>query len=449
VARLDDLLRGTPYVSYAYAYPHKTAYRALDPARPLRDLWADERRDALFLYLHIPFCAARCGYCNLFTTAQPPPALTAAYVRALRHQAEQVRAALGDATVARMAVGGGTPTFLGPDALDGLFDLAEDVFGLDPQRVPISVEVSPGTATAQRLRRLRARGVTRISVGVQSFDDAEVAAAGRSQTAAQVATVLGRVRDLGFPTLNLDLIYGLPGQTVASWRRSLRTALRFGPEELYLYPLYVRPLTGLARRRQGWDDYLESASCADDVRPACYRAGRALLLAAGYEQVSMRLFRRGESAAEDAPTYRCQEDGMVGLGCGARSYTRAVHYSSEYGVSRGSVGAILADYVNRPAEAFALAHHGVLLDAEEQHRRYVIKSLLRTAGLDLAAFRAYFGRGALEALPELGELLPRGLAVRTDRRLRLTAEGLAHTDVLGPWLYSARTRRLMRDYHFQ
>src|SRR5205085_9234220 len=101
----------------SYAYPHKTAYRPFEPPLPLGDLWAGEERDALFLYLHVPFCEMRCGFCNLFTTANPGDDLEAAYLAALDEEADRVGAGLGPAAFARVAIGGGTPTYLEPGAL--------------------------------------------------------------------------------------------------------------------------------------------------------------------------------------------------------------------------------------------------------------------------------------------------------------------------------------------
>lgn len=433
---MTDGLLADPYVGYAYAYPHKTAYRPLEPALPLEDLWRTERREALFLYFHVPFCEMRCGYCNLFATAQPRPELVTAYLAALERQAAAVRAALGTASFARMAIGGGTPTCLDLAGLDVLFDLAERAFGVAPGQVPLSVETSPATATPERLALLRARGTTRASIGVQSFVEAEVHAAGRAQRTPEVAAALDRLRAAGFPVLNIDLIYGLPGQTVATWLTSLEAALCWAPEELYLYPLYVRPLTGLERLSPD----------VHDVRLDCYRAGRDFLLARGYRQISMRLFRAAHLPDDEGPAYCCQEDGMIGLGCGARSYTRSVHYSSEYAVGRPSIAAILRDFVRRPAERFAVADFGYVLDAEDRRRRYVIKSILHGDGLDLGAYRGLYGLEAWEDLPELNELETQGLAEREGERLRLTPPGLELTDAIGPWLYSEKVKALMETY---
>ena len=132
---LEQMLGETPYTAYSYAYPHKTAYRPLDPAVVLRDLWAEERRDALFLYVHIPFCEIRCGFCNLFTTLDPRRDWVADYLRVLAVEAERVGDALGPAVFARMAVGGGTPTFLDAEELHRLFGLAQRCFGVDARAI--------------------------------------------------------------------------------------------------------------------------------------------------------------------------------------------------------------------------------------------------------------------------------------------------------------------------
>src|SRR5262249_46311245 len=158
--------------------------------------------------------------------------ITARYLDVLTREARRMCEALGDAAFVRLAVGGGTPTFLDVQELETLFDLAAEL-GADPARIPASVETSPATADAERLAPPRARGATRVSLGVQSFVEAEVRAAARPQRTADVEHALDRIRAAGFPTLNVDLIYGLPGQTVAAWLNSLREALRWRPEELY------------------------------------------------------------------------------------------------------------------------------------------------------------------------------------------------------------------------
>jgi oxygen-independent coproporphyrinogen-3 oxidase len=367
------------------------------------------------------------------------------YLEALTRQARQVRAALGnEVRFARMAIGGGTPTYLSAAGLERLLDLAEGLFGADLRRIPVSVETSPRTADPCKLALLRKRGVDRISIGVQSFVEAEVAAIGRAQRTALVEAAIGNVRDAGFPTLNLDLMFGLPGQRRETWEASLRAALRFTPEEFYLYPLYVRPLT-----RLGQAPPLDGAAW-DEQRRSLYRAACELLGEAGYEQVSMRFFRAAHAPVEtqgDGPVYCCQEDNMVGLGCGARSYTRALHYSSEYAVGRAGVKSILADYLARPDSAFAVADYGVRLSAEEQRRRYILYALLQQAdGVRFTDYQRHFGTDLMEDLPMLTALTDFGLTARGADALCLTRAGLEWSDAIGPWLYSDAVRATMETF---
>ncbi|QMU80560.1 coproporphyrinogen III oxidase family protein [Streptacidiphilus sp. PB12-B1b] len=458
----------SPYQSYVYAYPHKTAYRPLQPRPRLAELWAQEPKQALSFYAHIPFCEVRCGFCNLFTRIGAPDGLTTAYLDALDRQAARVAAAVGaEARFAQAAFGGGTPTFLTAAELERLCDIVETRMGADLRAIPLSVEASPSTSTRDRMAVLAERGTTRLSLGVQSFVEHEARAAVRPQRRADVETAIGLVRDARIPVLNLDLIYGIDGQTEASWRYSLDAALAWEPEELYLYPLYVRPLTGLARREQA-DAARESATAAptadaptadgpaaadpewDARRLALYRSGRDQLLAAGYEQVSMRMFRRAASPQAGGTEYCCQTDGMIGLGCGARSYTHALHYSFDYAVSMTEIRGIVDDYVARPAEDFDRAEVGWAMDAQEARRRHLIQSLLQNEGLDTAGYRERFGTSAaedfaaeLERLHDLGWLDD---AVTVPGRLRLTPEGLAHSDAVGPAFFSSRAATAMAAY---
>jgi coproporphyrinogen III oxidase-like Fe-S oxidoreductase len=414
-----------PYQGYVYAYPHKTAYRPLDPQPALTEVWAEEDKRALFLYLHVPFCEVRCGFCNLFTRTGATEELTTAYLDALSRQADAVQDALGDAQFAMAAFGGGTPTYFTPAELDRLCDIAERF----ATGVPLGVETSPDTATKDRLTVLRDRGTSRISIGVQSFVEAEARAAVRPQKPRQVREALDTIREVGFSTLNIDLIYGIDGQTPESWLWSIDAALTWRPEEIYLYPLYVRPLTGLGRLAGDWDDQ----------RLSLYRLGRDHLVDQGYEQVSMRMFRR--PGLGGGTEYCCQEDGMVGLGCGARSYTSALHYSFDYAVNASEVRHIIDDYVE--SADFGTARVGFVLDDGERRRRHLIQSLLQVSGLDRAAYRARFGGDVLADF----DLSSFETFVTCDAdTIRLTPEGLAHSDAIGPMLFSPQVQGLMNAY---
>jgi oxygen-independent coproporphyrinogen-3 oxidase len=433
---LAEVLEGPSLVAYTYSYPHKMAHRPLERALSLRELWAAEDRRALFLYLHVPFCTHRCAYCNLFSLSRAEEGQVRRYLDAVERQAERVRMAIDGARFARMAIGGGTPTLLDLPDLERLLAVAGLFLGASARGIPASVEVSPATAADEKLARLRQFGVSRLSIGVQTFDAQEAAALGRPQPRGLVEQSLRAVREAGFRTLNVDLMYGIPGQTLASWRQSLHAALAWRPEEIYLYPLYVRPMTGLAGR----------PAQHEDRRIAAYRVGRELLLGEGYTQHSMRMFRAPHAPPENGPLYRCQEDGMVGLGCGARSYTRTLHYSTPYAVGAERVGEIIERFSARTAESFDWADYGFRLDSEDQRRRYVLLGLLEHEGLDATAYAARFASDPLIDLPQLDALARNGLIDVTADRLRLTEFGFERSDAIGPWLYSHKVRQLTEAY---
>lgn len=420
--------------AYAYSYPHKSSYRALSPPISIADAWCDEDLGRLSLYIHVPFCEMRCGFCNLFTQSQPEDEFVAAYLAALLRQMTVIHDVVPDATFGQLAIGGGTPTFLSTAQLDNLLGSVESAWGQPLTGLPTSIETSPTTATADRLHVLSNYGVQRISLGVQSFSAAEARLFGRPQCPDDVHRAIIAIRQAGRFELNLDLIYGHPDQTRDSWRFSLEQALQYQPDEFYLYPLYVRPETGLARH----------GVPAIRHRLDLYREARDRLMTAGYEQQSLRCFRRPRASTPVA--YACQRDGMIGLGCGARSYTRALHYATRYAVTQAGIRAILREWISQSGDDFAVATHGLWLSAEEQLRRYVILSLLQAEGLSRAEFAGRFPETHLDELSGITGLRARGWLVGTGEREQLTPTGLEHSDEVGPLLYSSPVRERLREF---
>jgi oxygen-independent coproporphyrinogen-3 oxidase len=427
-------MRDDQFAGYAYAYPHKTSYRRLEPSVRLSDAWWWEEKDALFLYVHVPFCEMRCGFCNLFTTVRPDEHIVSQTLDAIDRQSRSAAAEIRPERISQVAFGGGTPSFLSVENLERLFRRLSATWPIDWNAVEVSFEVSPATIDAEKLSLLRAQGVDRISMGVQSFSADDLRNLGRPQSVCQAEAAIAAIQSAGFAVFNLDLIYGVDGQTERSWLRTIRRAVAVACDEIYLYPLYVREATGLGR----------TGKSPSARRRELLLTARDALVSAGYRQQSMRLFRRGEIGAPS--DYCCQEDGMIGLGPGARSYTRQLHYSSEYAVGQTGVKRIIAEFNARDAGDFAHADYGVRLDAEEQRRRYLIKSLLRAPGLDLAAYRARFGTDVEDDFPQLSELLALELGVCDGLAFRLTPEGLSWGDVIGPWLYSPHVTSRMEAF---
>lgn len=432
IRSLQALLLEAPFQAYAYSYPHKTSYRPLVPAPRLEEVWQAEATDALFLYLHVPFCEQRCGFCNLFTQSQPAATQVVDYLQALERQAKAIQQEIRPQGFARMAIGGGTPTFLTSEQLRRVFAIAEH---LGAAAIPCSVEASPSTVDSERVAVLRDRGVSRVSMGVQSTIRAETNALRRHQHVDQVQGALGMLRDAGIPTVNADLMYGQSGQDIDSFCAAIDQVIAWGANELYLYPLYIRPLTTLGRLGQS----------PSERQLDLYCAGRDHLRRLGWQQETLRLFRSSRSHTDADLRYRCQDDGMIGLGPGARSYTQRLHYASGYAIGQAAVRSHLAEWSAQTTDDFTFARHGIMLDMEDQQRRFVILSLLES-GLDETAYAERFGAPVTTHFPELQEVIDLGLATQEDGWWRLTENGIQRADTISRWLYSGRVERLMEDW---
>jgi len=437
LAALEHYLR-QGYAAYTYAYPHKSAYRRFAQPVPLEQLWQAQPRDDLFLYVHIPFCHYRCGFCNLFALGAPKQELVNEFMKSLERQIKITAQALGPHCITRMAIGGGTPSYLTVAQFEELMACLQRHFNLQAATRCFGIEVAPDSATIERLRSYKNAGVTRISMGVQSFVDQEMDALARPRQRDAVLRAIEASKALDFATLNLDLIYGIEGQTEQSFTSTLDSVLALSPDELYLYPLYVRRLTGLAKaaRTRGLQQ-----------RAALYAAGTGQLRGAGFVQSSMRMFRRDVKTPSEE--FACQTLGTIGLGTGARSYTRALHYSEEYAVSRGASQAILHAYNQRTEQDFASARFGFVLDLSEQQRRYLLQSLLMWPGVELSAYKAHFGKNLTDDFPELECLLALSLAQVDAQYFSLTESGMANADAIGPWLYSETVQSQTEAYDWR
>ena len=414
------------YVSYMYSYPHKTAYRTLTPPVSLSPyLERLEGREAS-LYLHIPFCAHKCGYCNLFSQQCCDAERISLYLQTMRRQAEQLSVAAQGLKFTSFAVGGGTPLILDEGQLEELFCLAE-LFGVHPSRVFTSVETSPEYTQKSVLRQLRARGVERLSMGVQSFNETELKKLKRRPGLGTVVGALENIVEAGFPQFNLDLIYGIEGQTVESFMRSLNTALTYRPNELFIYPLYVRPGTRINVRS------------TDDIGYAIYKSARELLVGQGFVQTSMRRFVRRETTETE---FSCGDEVMLSCGAGGRSYLGNLHYATPYAVRQQAIADEIDHYIR--TTDFMTAANGFLLSTEEMQIRFIIKNLMYHRGVDLAEYEKRFGEKQDRNL--FREFTDRGWIEETGRIVRLTEEGMAYSDYIGQAFISPVVRKLMSEY---
>ena len=431
ITMITPTLNKNIYQQYTYNYPHKHSYRVFEEFITLQNTWQQEDQSNLFAYLHIPFCEMRCGFCNLFTIANPKEGV-GQYLEALQREALDYKAALPEKHFEEYAIGGGTPTFLSAQQLERMLSIFKNDFGVDTQNKYGSIEASPKSISQEKINLIEDYGINRLSMGVQSWIEAETKLLGRPQKVETVTQRVERIKQSKIPEFNLDLIYGIYQQTKESWLYSLQRTLEYEPTEIFLYPLYTRPLTGLSKMQKE----------SEDNRLFLYRIGRDFLLANGYVQMSMRCYRK-KDAEQISNNYDSSNNGMIGIGAGARSYTRELHYSTNYAVSRKAVKDIIHAYSER--KDFTEINYGIHLNNEEQLRRYLIKSLIDGGRLDANDFKQRFGKD-ISALPMLDFLFNEKWLEQKDGFFRLNERGMEMEDWIGPILFSENVKELMANF---
>jgi oxygen-independent coproporphyrinogen-3 oxidase len=242
---------------------------------------------ALSLYVHIPFCQRKCPYCD-FNTYSGLNRLFEPYTAALVQEIRQAGAARGRPAVKTLFLGGGTPTVLPVALLLQIIDACRSAFDLLPD-VEITSEANPGTVDVSRFAALLELGVNRLSMGVQSFDPVELEFLGRIHAAGEAIEAVAAARAAGFDNINLDFIYGLPGQFPATWRRTLEQALALAPEHLSLYSLTIEEGTPFG----DWAAAGRLAQPDPDLAADLYELADEMLSAAGYVQYEISNWARG------------------------------------------------------------------------------------------------------------------------------------------------------------
>ncbi|MFK7776461.1 MAG: STM4012 family radical SAM protein [Saprospiraceae bacterium] len=419
------------YQQYTYGYPHKHTYRFLDQAEELKTVWQKEDKSNLFAYLHIPFCEMRCGFCNLFTIANPKSGV-GDYLNALQREALDYQKSMDEIEFEEYAIGGGTPTFLSVPELEKMLSIFKNDLGVNTLKKYGSIEASPKSISSEKIQLIEAYGINRISMGIQSWLEAETKLLGRPQSVQKVTQAVEAIKRSKVPEVNLDLIYGIHHQTKATWLYSLEKTIDYNPTEIFLYPLYTRPLTGLSKmQNEGEDNRLE-----------LFRIGREFLKANGYTQTSMRCFRKN-----DAPiifnNYQSPTNGMIGIGAGARSYTKDLHYSTNYAVTRKATKAIIHDY--SATKDFTKIKNGFYLNEEERMRRFLIKSLIDGGFLNPQEFKKQFGKDISE-IDILDELFERKWLEEKNGFYQLNERGMELEDMIGPMFFSENVKKMMQEF---
>jgi len=368
-------------------------------------------------YIHVPFCRHRCGYCN-FTLVAGRDDLIGAYLEALTRE---LAALGGPHEVDTLFYGGGTPTHLRPRELARLFETVGRSFAIVPG-CELSVEANPIDLDSERVQILAAAGVTRISLGAQSFDPGVLRVLERDHSPDQIRQAFAAVRRIAH-SVSLDLIFGAPGQSLADWRQDLASALKLAPDHVSTYGLTFEKGTSFWSRLERGN----LIRADEDLERAMYETAIDTLVAAGYEHYEVSNFAR--------PGHRCRHN--------ENYWTGGDYFAAGPGASRLVAGRretnhrSTTTYISRVLAGKSPIAEAEELGPEDAARERLVFALRRLEGIDMDAFTAEWGF-TVEQLggQALTRFLEQGLLAMTGlgggRRLRLTRRGLLVSDTMWP-----------------
>lgn len=381
---------------------------------------SDPERQPLALYLHIPFCTAKCGYCD-FNSYEGLDHLVPQYTPALVREIELWAPAAKAHRVETVFFGGGTPSLTSIDDLTSIVAAINERFDVAPD-AEWTLEANPSELTREHLEGLRGAGINRLSMGVQSLHDDELQQLDRLHSAERAVAAFHDARAAGFDNVNLDLIYGLIGQPLERWQSTLERVIDLGPEHLSCYALTVEPGTALYYQvEKGQLPEPDPDVAADQYEWTCAR-----LAEAGYRQYEISNWARpGRECRHNLVYWRAQS--YLGLGAGAHSYFAGNRLANVDAPHR-YVEAIDRSYEERQAngrgELYQIAG-GETPDAATALADALILGLRLIDGVEVAPFEARF---AADIEANFGATFAKyeslGILDRSDGRLRLTERGL-------------------------
>jgi oxygen-independent coproporphyrinogen-3 oxidase len=375
----------------------------------------------LSLYIHIPWCVRKCPYCDFNSHAVRDEIPEQAYMTALLVDLEQELPAVWGRTIETIFIGGGTPSLISAAALDRLLAEIRARLPVKPG-AEITLEANPGTVDQTKFAGFREAGITRLSLGIQSFQPALLKNIGRIHDDSEALAAFRAARQAGFDNINLDLMFGLPGQDIAQAVRDLHTATALAPEHLSWYELTIEPNT--------WFHHHPPARVDDEARWEMQAAGYALLQQAGYTRYEISAYAQSGRQCRHNLNY-WQFGDYLGIGAGAHGKITDAALQRIYRVAK----------VRHPRNYLETAHTPqristkIELEAKDVLLEFAMNALRLDSGFSTGGFTAATGLPAGAIEPGLQQAIRQGLLVRDRDNILTTARGQRYlNDLLQYWV---------------
>lgn len=361
----------------------------------------------LGIYVHVPFCRSKCQYCDFYSLTAKDDKLIDGFINAICAHIKETGPLAPGYKVDTVYFGGGTPSFFGADGMATILTAIRRAFDVTAD-AEITFEANPDSVSDKLLRRLRGEGFNRVSLGVQTDNDELLRKLGRPHNYAQVVTAVQRIRKAGFRNLSLDLMYGLPGQTLDSWEKTLRHVLALNPEHMSCYALKVEPGTPL----YGYKDACNIPN--DDIQADMYLSAVEMLRAKGFRQYEISNFARKGMISRHNMKYWMGGE-YLGFGPDA---------SSDFAGKRFAIVRDLNGYIDGIKNGDQVLREIQEIPQRERAGEYLMTRLRTTTGI----WREEYEKQYLLPFTPLEASLERceshGLATRTsDDHWHLTPEG--------------------------
>lgn len=371
------------------------------------------------IYIHIPYCAAKCPYCDFNSYAAhewPEDVYAAALVTELRTRATETP--WSSSTIETIFFGGGTPSLFQASTIGRILEAIARGWPVAPN-VEVTLEANPGSTEQARLQDFRRAGVNRLSLGIQSLHEHLLTTLGRVHSVEDGRTAIETARAAGFDNLNLDLMFAIPGQTRDQWSADVRALLSYQPEHVAAYNLTYEPQTPF----HAWRTSGEIRPLAEDDELWMYEHVRAACADAGYEQYEISNFARpGRSGRHNRGYWEGRD--YLGVGAGAHSY------ASQPGWGRRWSNHRLPERYIASATAGDATATSEDLAFETAAAEFMFLGLRQLGGVDPSTFRTRFGQDLEEVHPEVATFRTDGFLEHRAGRLTLTNRGLLVADAI-------------------
>ena len=365
-----------------------------------------KNKTPLGIYVHIPFCASKCEYCDFYSLRDQPESVMDSYLDVVCRHIQETGALAPEYVVDTVYFGGGTPTHFGAEGLAEILTQIRRSFDVSDS-AEITFEANPESVTDALLKRLRAEGFNRVSLGIQCDDDEILAKIGRPHTYEQAVNAYDRIRHFGFQNVSVDLMYGLPGQSLGAWQQTLENVLTLHPEHISCYGLKVEEGTPL----YGYQAYADLAD--DDTQADMYLSAVEILKEHGYRQYEISNFaRRGKVSRHNLKYWMGME--YIGFGPDA---------SSDFAGKRYSYVRSLPEYIAGIRNGGQIIRELNQIPTRERAGEYVMMRLRTIGGINRQEYESAFllPFDPLEKLLQMNE--QHGLARFDNGRWHLTPRG--------------------------